>query len=97
MAVYLPITGSNGHVTLYGNGLAIQPTDTTGFKPDTLSYPASATVPINNVIVRTTELGEVYVDKDGDPITLKNGENKYKMHSKVTTYYYLDGQKATVA
>jgi hypothetical protein len=96
-AVYLPVAGSNGHITLYGNGLVIQPTDTTGFKPDTLAYPANATVPINNVIVRTTELGEVYVNKDGDPITLKNGENKYKTHSKVSTYYHWDGQKAIVA
>jgi len=96
-AVYLPVIGSNGQITLFGNGLAMQPADTIGFKPDTLAYPANATMPINSVIVRTTELGEVYVDKDGDPINLKNGENKYKTHSKVTTYYHWDGEKATVA
>jgi len=96
-AVYFPIAGSNGRVTLYGNGLVVQHTDTTGFKPDTFAYDANATLPINNVIVRTTELGEVYVDKDGDPITLKNGDNKYKTHSKVTTYYHWDGEKAIVA
>ena len=96
-AVYIPVVGGNGQVTLYGNGLMSLPADTAGFKPDTLAYPANAAVPINNVIVRTTELGEMCVDKDGDPITLKNGENKYKTHSKVTTYYHWDGQKATVA
>jgi hypothetical protein len=96
-AVYLPIADNNGHVALYSNDSVIQLTDTTRFKPDTFAYPANATVPINNVIVRTTELGEIYVDKDGDPITLKNGENKYKTHSKVITYYHWDGQKATIA
>ncbi len=95
--IYLPVTDKNGHVALYANGIVMQPTSANGFKPDTLAYPADATVPINDVIVRTTELGEVYVDKDGDPITPKKGENTYKTHSKVTTYYYWDGQKATEA
>jgi len=94
--VYLPVESSNGQIILSSNGLAIQLTDTTSLKPDTLAYPANATVPINNVIVRTTELGEVYVDNDGDPITTKKGESKYKTHSKITTFYRWDGEKATV-
>lgn len=62
-------------------------------KYNTITYPSNAIIPINELIVQRIESTAPVLDKNEEPVTLKNGQYKMASHTIKNIYYRWDGAR----